>query len=83
MSSRIYFDIISICYNTSNISTKKGYTHINFRIEMTEEILEMEKRAAKWLMNIGVVENEPDWNNFIDWEILKSVAPDRVKMKDK
>ena len=28
MSSRIYFDIISICYNTSNISTKKGYTHI-------------------------------------------------------
>lgn len=58
---------------------RKSLPYIDFKIEMKDKFVEFEKDAAKWLIEKGAIKKEPDWEGFIDWDLLRAVAPGHVK----
>ena len=66
-------------FNLTEELAKTALDRVAFRIQLTDEILAWQRDAAVWLRDAGAIEGAPDWDDFVDGDLLRSVAPDRVE----
>jgi len=58
---------------------EKAVKSLRFRVEMNrDELLRDFNDQAEFALNAGVIKNIPNWDDFIQPQILKAVAPERV-----
>lgn len=58
---------------------KKAVDSLHFRVEMDRDALLQDfTDQAQFALDAGVIKNIPNWDDFIQPQVLKAVAPDRV-----
>jgi NitT/TauT family transport system substrate-binding protein len=70
--------IVSDSFRLSPALVDSIFTRTRFGVNLNQSSVNGLKVMAKWMLENGLIDREPDWDGFVQPKFMKAIRPDRV-----